>query len=184
MRKALPLAISGLLMIIVGAYMILRPDDFMSVVISLLGLYIVFDGIRSIISLVRYRTFFSSVVRSMAIIKGSLNTLLGAVIIVLAITNPMILLDIVIYIVAVDFLVTAVINFTDCMVLSRLDIGFGSLGLESVISFIFAIILFLFPGFIGSVIMTLLAAIILASGAVMLYAAIMRFLRNDGNEAY
>ena len=37
MRKAIPLAVSGLLMIFTGAYMILRPDGFLSVVIAMLG---------------------------------------------------------------------------------------------------------------------------------------------------
>ena len=184
MRKVLPLAISGILMVFVGGYMILRPDDFLSVVISILGLYIVFDGIRSIVSLVRYRTFFSSAVRTMAIIKAVLNTVIGVMIIVLAFANPSIILDIVVYIAATAFLLTAVINFIDCLVLSQADVGYGTLGLESVISFIASIMLFAFPGFIGSVIMTLFAAIILAAGAVMVYAAIMRYVAGkDENTA-
>ena len=163
MRKAIPLAVSGLLMIFTGAYMILRPDGFLSVVIAMLGLYIAFDGIRSAVSLIRFRTFFPGAVKT---------------------ANPSILLDIVIYIVAADFLATALINFIDCMILSRSGVYYGSLGLEAVLSFISSIVLFLFPGFIGSVVMTLLAAVILASGAVMVYAAVMYFIGKDGNGGF
>ena len=63
--------------------------------------------------------------------------------------------------------------------LSRLGIGYGSLGLESIVSFIVSLILFIFPHFVGSVIMTLFSAIILSSGAVLVYAAILRFMRRD-----
>lgn len=184
MRKAIPLAVSGLLMIFTGAYMILRPDGFLSVVIAMLGLYIAFDGIRSAVSLIRFRTFFPGAVRTAAIVKAVLNTVLGVVIIAIAATNPSILLDIVIYIVAADFLATALINFIDCMILSRSGVYYGSLGLETVLSFISSIVLFLFPGFIGSVVMTLLAAVILASGAVMVYAAVMYFIGKDGNGGF
>ena len=169
MRKALPLALSGLLMVFIGAYMIIRPDDFLSVVISLLGIYIVFDGVRSVISLLRFRSYFPSFVK----------IVLGIVIIALAISNPSALLSAVIYIVAAAFFITAVINFTDCIALSRLGIGYGSLGLESIVSFIVSLILFIFPHFVGSVIMTLFSAIILSSGAVLVYAAILRFMRRD-----
>ena len=179
MRKALPLALSGLLMVFIGAYMIIRPDDFLSVVISLLGIYIVFDGVRSVISLLRFRSYFPSFVKTLAAVKTVLNIVLGIVIIALAISNPSALLSAVIYIVAAAFLITAAINFTDCIALSRLGIGYGSLGLESIVSFIVSLILFIFPHFVGSVIMTLFSAIILSSGAVLVYAAILRFMRRD-----
>ena len=172
MRKAFPLAFSGLLMIFVGIYMIVRPDDFQAVVMAILGLYVVFDGVRSVISAVRYRTVFPSAIRTAALIKAVINVLLGLVVILIAFIKPTLLLTVVIYIVAADFLLTAVINFANSIALSRLGIGFGSLGLEAVLSFLFSLILFMFPGFIGSVVMTVFAALLFAAGAVMVFAAV------------
>ena len=171
MRKSIPLAVSGLLMAFVGCYMILRPDDFLSVVIGILGFYIVADGVRSAVSLIRFRSLFSGAVRTMAAVKAAVNAVLGLIVIALAISKPSLLLTIVIYLVAADFLFTAVMNFIDSMVLARSGMMYGTLGMEAVVSFIISIILFLFPGFIGSVVMTLLAALLLAAGAVMIYAA-------------
>ena len=159
-------------MIFVGIYMLVRPDDFQTVVMALLGIYIVFDGVRSLVSLMRYRSVFSPAVRMIDGIKTVVNIILGLVVMLIAFMRPSLLLTVVIYIIASDFLLTGVFNFINCMALSRMGMMFGSLGLEAVLSFLFAIILFMFPGFVGSVVMTLFAAILLASGAVMVFAAI------------
>ena len=172
MRKVFPLAFSGALMLFVGIYMIVRPDDFQAVVMAILGIYIVFDGVRSLVSLMRYRSIFSPAVRTIDGIKTVVNIILGPVVILIAFMRPTLLLTVVIYIIASDFLLTGIFNFINCMALSRLGMMFGSLGLEAVLSFLFAIILFMFPGFVGSVVMTLFAAILLASGAVMIFAAV------------
>ena len=172
MRKVFPLAFSGILMLFVGIYMIVRPDDFQAVVMAILGIYIVFDGVRSLVSLMRYRSIFSPAVRTIDGIKTVVNIILGLVVILIAFMRPTLLLTVVIYIIASDFLLTGIFNFINCMALSRLGMMFGSLGLEAVLSFLFAIILFMFPGFVGSVVMTLFAAILLASGAVMVFAAV------------
>ena len=64
----------------------------------------------------------------------------------------------------------------DLLALSKNDIPTGTLGLEAVLSFVFALILFLFPNFLTGIVMTVFAAILFASGIVMIYGSIVAML--------
>ena len=47
--------ISGLLMIFIGLYMIIRPNGFLTVVISAFGIYLIIDGVRTMLAVQRLR---------------------------------------------------------------------------------------------------------------------------------
>ena len=88
MKKYLPLFISGLLMIFVGLYMILRPDSFLTVVISVFGIYLIVDGIRTMIASYKLRDVFGRGLRNMSAAKALIDIILGVVVVIIAIASP------------------------------------------------------------------------------------------------
>ncbi len=172
MKKYLPLFISGLLMIFVGLYMILRPDSFLTVVISVFGIYLIVDGIRTMIASYKLRDVFGRGLRNMSAAKALIDIILGVVVVIIAIASPSLIPTLIVYIAAAAFLVSGIIDAVDLAFLSRAGIALNTLLLETVLSFVFSIILFLFPNFLTGVVMTLFAAILFASGAMMVYGSL------------
>ena len=116
---------------------------------------------------------------------SSLGTSSGLFVIIIAIAAPTLIPNLLVYIIAAAFLITGAVDLADMLLLSKAGVVGTGLGLETVLSFVFAILLFLFPSFLTGVVMTLFAAILLASGALMVYGSISsmvfsRRLRKDG----
>ncbi len=172
MKRYIPLMISGLLMIFVGLYMILRPDGFLTVVISAFGVYLAIDGIRTLIAAYRLKEQLGMRIRGLSMGKALINMLAGLFVIIIALAAPTLIPTVLVYIAAAAFLITGVVDVIDLVVISHAGITAPGLGLETVLSFIFSLILFMFPNFLTGVIMTLFAAVLFASGAMMIYGAI------------
>ena len=176
MRKAIPLAVSGLLMIFTGAYMILRPDGFLTVVISIFGVYLIIDAVRTLLLLRRMGDKAGRTFLGVSTGKAILNLVLGILVVIIALLVPRLIPTLVVYIAAAAFLITGVVDLFDLIALSRMDFIWPGMGLETVLSFVFSLVLFLFPNFLTGVVMTLFAAILLASGALMIYGAISQLV--------
>ena len=171
MKKYIPLLISGLLMIFVGLYMILKPSGFVTVVFSVFGIYLALDGVRTLISAQRLGSALGRF-RSVLIGRALLSMLVGLIVIIAAIAAPTLIPTLLVYIIAAAFLVAAAVDLADLLVMKKAGIPSGSLGLETLLSFVFSLLLFLFPNFLTGVVMTVFAAILFASGAVMAYGAV------------
>ena len=171
MFRIVTLLISALLMMFLGIYIIISPSDFLAVVVSIFALYIIFDGIRGIVSSIRFRALPGNI-RIPVLSKGIINTLLGAVLVFLAVSRSDSLPSFFIYIVAVDFLLTGIVNLFDYVMLSRQGIRIGTLGIETVLAFVLALLLFIFPSITATVVFSISGAVIFSAGVVMAYAVI------------
>ena len=185
MKKYLPLMVSGALMIFIGLYMLLHPDGFLTVVISAFGVYLALDGVRTLYAAIKLGDVIGRSFRKVAMGKAFLNMLVGLFVIIIAIAAPTLIPNLLVYIIAAAFLITGAVDLADMLLLSKAGVVGTGLGLETVLSFVFAILLFLFPSFLTGIVMTLFAAILLASGALMVYGSISsmvfsRRLRKDG----
>ena len=142
MKKYLPLLISGLLMIFIGLYMILRPSGFLSVVISAFGIYLIIDGVRTLLGAYRLKDIFGKGIRSVSMGKALLNMIAGIVVIIIAVAAPSLIPTMLVYLVAAAFVITGIVDVIELVVLSRAEIPAASLGLETILSFVFAIIIY------------------------------------------
>ena len=176
MRRIIPLLISGALMVFIGLYMRLRPSGFLNVVISAFGVYEVIDGVKTLIAVYKLREAFGSFVRSISFGKSLVSMIAGLAVIIIAIIAPNLIPTVIVYIIAAAFLFSGLVSIVDLLALSKNDIPTGTLGLEAVLSFVFALILFLFPNFLTGIVMTVFAAILFASGIVMIYGSIVAML--------
>lgn len=176
MRRIILLLISGALMVFIGLYMILRPSGFLTVVISAFGVYEVIDGVKTLIAVYKLREAFGSFVRSISFGKSLVSMIAGLAVIIIAIIAPNLIPTVIVYIIVAAFLFSGLVSIVDLLALSKNDIPTGTLGLEAVLSFVFALILFLFPNFLTGIVMTVFAAILFASGIVMIYGSIVAML--------
>ena len=184
MRKFLPFLVSGVLMLLIGLYMIIRPETFLTVVIALFGIYEAIDGLRSFIAIRRVNDVFGSVLRTVSYSKSVISMVVGLIVIIIAILAPNLIPTVIIYVIAASFLLAGVVNRIDLFAFSKNGLPFGPLGLETVLSLVFALILFLFPNVLTGIVLTVFAAVIFAGGAVMIYGAISAMIHaGRGNDS-
>ncbi len=172
MRKAIFQILLGILLITSGACMVLLPDSFQKVVMIILGIYLILSGLKTLIAAIRFRTAFSHSMNIVTWIKLAVNIIVGGVVIYFALTHPSILMNVVIYIIAASFLFSGIIDILDAFIIMHRGFNYSSYRFDGLMSVIVSILLFMFPGFIGSVVMNLLAAIIIVIGAVMIVSSI------------
>lgn len=162
-------------MLFIGIYMILCPSSFMAVTLSVFSVYMIFDGIRGIVSFFRFRDLPGGI-RSTVLSKSIVAIGAGIAIIAMSIARPDLLIPVFVYIAGAVFLAAGIVNLADYIILSRRGIKFGYLGIEVVLLFLLAVLLFLFPVFIGSTVISVFAALIFAAGAVSITSGIYSIL--------
>ena len=165
MRRAIGYLIAGLLLIFIGAFMIVSPGKFLAIGTAMFAVYMIFDGGRSLYAFFRY-TGISRGVRSAVVSKGIVNLLLGIAVIILTIASPDIVMTVLVYIVAADFLLTGLINLADFLVMRKAGLRLGLLGMESGLEIAIAARMFFFPMMMGSFAFSLAGAAIIAFGAI------------------
>ena len=84
-------------MLFIGVYMILCPSSFMAVTLSVFAVYMIFDGVRGIVSFFRFRDMPGGV-RSAVLGKSIITAGSGITIIAMAIARPDLLMPIFVYI--------------------------------------------------------------------------------------
>lgn len=171
MRHYVSLFITGALMLFTGIYMMLRPSTFVAVVLSVFAVYMIFDGVRGIMTALRFRTL-PQTIKNALFVKSAICILSGIAIIAISIAAENLLIPVFVYVSGAVFFVSGVINLTDYILLSRRGLNSGYLGFEIAFSFIIALLLFLFPNFIGTTVITIAAAIIFATGAVAITSGV------------
>ena len=126
-------------MLFIGIYMILCPSTFMAVTLSVFSVYMLFDGIRGIVSIFRFRNMANGI-RSAVLAKSIAAIGAGVTIIAISIARPDILIPVFVYIAGAVFLIAGIVNLADFIILSRSGIRFGYLGVEVVLLFLLAIL--------------------------------------------
>ena len=104
--------------------------------------------------------------------KAAVNIALGLITVIIAAVSPSLIPTVIIYLAAAAFILDGAVDLLDLMSLSKLGITVPALGLETLLSFVFALILFLFPRFLTGIVMTLFAAVLFASGVLMIYGSV------------
>ncbi len=81
----------------------------------------------------------------------------------------------VVYLIATELMVSGVLTLLDTIFLKKVNVvGLGFyLGSDIAVSMIFAILLYMFPAFIGTTVITILGVIVLLVGAGMFFSGIL-----------
>ena len=164
-------AISSALIMALGIFIIVRPDNFLAVVTAAFALYLAVDGVRTLLATFRFRQLSRRIVLP-AYIKGGVNVALGIALVVIAVRHRADFSKWLVYLIAADFLLTAVVDAIEFWLFRKAKEDTGAIGMNAVLSLVLSILLFIFPSISASVFFSVFGALVFSCGAVMLYALI------------
>lgn len=150
---------------ILGIYMMFQGDSFAKAFVALLGLGMVSTGVNSLVSVRIYALGPRN--RSALIIKGLVNIAVGVLVIFLSLSTKSFSTHILLYILAVQLLISAFIALLQAFFLRKGNISVAPLLSEAFFSFVLAALFFAFPSQISSLLIKLVGAVLLASGIGM-----------------
>ncbi len=158
-------AVLASILAILGVYMMFQGESFAKAFVALLGVGMVITGINSLISLRIYALGPRN--RSALIIKGLVNIGVGALVIILALSTKNFSTHLLLYILAVQLLISALISVFQAFFLRKGNISVAPLLSEALFSLVLAILFFAFPTQIGSLLLKLVGVVLLSSGIAM-----------------
>jgi uncharacterized membrane protein HdeD (DUF308 family) len=158
-------AVLAAILAILGFYMMFQGDSFAKAFVALPGLGMVVTGANALISMRIYALGPRS--RSALIIKGLVNIAVGVLVIVLSLSTKNFSTHILLYILAVQLLISAFISLFQAFSLRKGNVSVAPLLSEALFSVVLAVLFFAFPTQIGSLLLKLVGVVLLASGLAM-----------------
>lgn len=150
---------------ILGIYMMFQGDSFAKAFVALLGLGMVITGVNSLISMRIYTLGPRN--RGTMIIKGIVNIAVGILVIVLSLSTKDFSTHMLLYILAVQLLLSAFISLFQAFYLRKGNVSVAPLLSEALFSVVLAVLFFAFPTQIGGLVLKLVGVVVLASGLAM-----------------
>jgi hypothetical protein len=178
MKKLISNSIIGALIVALGVFVLLKPDAFLKTLVIVFGIYILLEGLSSVIYCFKLKGFKS--VFTLSLIKALLNLFIGILVTYFAFTSDGgTVTTWVVYLIATELLLSGVLTVIDHFYLKKIDVLSFSffLGSDAIVSIIFAILLYIFPSVIGSTFITILGVLVLLFGAVMVFSGILAYVK-------
>jgi len=158
-------AVIATILSLLGVYMMFQGDSFAKAFVALLGLGMGITGINSLLSMRIYTLGPRN--KGALIIKGFVNIGVGVLVIVLSLSTKDFSTHILLYILAVQLLLSAFISLFQAFFLRKGNVSVAPLLSEALFSVVLAVLFFAFPSQIGSLLLKLVGVVLLASGIAM-----------------
>lgn len=170
MKSSIYFLLIGILVSILGIFMLVSPNTVINFIAVLFACYLIFDGLKSLYLLFKIRKANAKSLKTTVLIKSIANILIGVISIIVALKVPTMIMNLIVYLIAVSLIIDAVINIFDGRLLSKsgLELSANSLYVEAGIGFIFGLIMIIFPQLMGKTGMMILSIIVLAIGIMTL----------------
>lgn len=178
MKKLIGQSIYGALIIALGLFVLLKPDTFLKTLVLVIGLAVLFEGLFSL-----FYSFYLKAHRfvfRLSLIKALLNLFIGIIVVYFTLTyTGHEITTWIVYLVAIELIISGIFTFVDMIFLKRLGVLSlkGVLSSDFIFSIGFGILLFIFPNFMGSSIVTLIGIFILLSGVTWIFSGIIMYLK-------
>lgn len=159
--------ITGLIITLLGGYIIFQTENFIQLLVICIGIYAFIIGVFAIIAGLRIREDRAR--RRTIIIRGLLNMIVGGIAIGLPLLFAGLTWTIMLYVVAFQFVVAAVLEFVVAYQLRQNRLPMGPALFGGFISLAFAALLFAAPEFLGLTLVWAFGLIILLVGLFTIY---------------
>ena len=184
MKSAVLLWIEGILAVVFGVFIIVRPAAVLSIAVLVFSIILAFRGIMRLVDAIRFRKSAVQVVVDgksidLGIQKRIRETLLtdGIIAFVIGIASFIVgisafrnggvsLMKGVVYAVAVGFLITGIANLIESHSLKPYPALHSIYHSSSIAYIVAAVILFVFPFFVGQTFMTVFGVIVITAGII------------------
>ncbi|MGH0052658.1 MAG: HdeD family acid-resistance protein [Sphaerochaetaceae bacterium] len=158
--------IIGALVSAVGIFLMFQQDSFMKIFISLLGIILAGSGVSNLVTLKGFGLGNRS--RVMTIVKALLSIVVGLIALIVPLSAATISWTVLLYIIGIQLLFSAGVSFLDAILLRKSDRSLSPLFTEGIFSLVVAILLFVFPQQIGSMLLKLFGLLFIVSGIGMI----------------
>lgn len=152
----------GVLLIALGVFMLVREDLVKQILVIALGLSALMSSIVSLVTLKRFQ--FSRFSFSSTLFKGITGIIIGVLAIILPLFAAESVWDVIMYILASQFIIASFVLYTDSFVLRKTAFASRPLVIEATISLVLALLLFIFPRESAALFILLLAIIVIVVG--------------------
>lgn len=155
----------GSLLVVLGIYLMFQQESFVRIFISILGLFLVGSGVASLFAL---RTYTLGRRTKMAtLIQALISIVLGLVAFFVPLSAANVSWTLLLTLIAIELIFSAIISFLDALLLRKSELPVSALLSEGVFSLVVAILLFVFPKQIGSMLLKLVGVVLIAMGLGM-----------------
>lgn len=159
MKKLILNIIYALIPLTFAVLLLAFPSRTASILFIMLSVFILYGSLKELYFILKV-DMLSDRLRLISVIKNAINIILSVVVLFLSFSKPDVLMDVVVYIIAIDLLLTAISDSVDYIVLRRLGF-YDIVALDVILRYVFAILMFMFPSFISSTFIKIVAIIIL-----------------------
>ena len=164
-KKWLGQLLIGLVIVAAGVFILVRTESFLQIFVIILGLAAIINGSLALISMNRYA--FGKYNRNATIVKGILGLVVGVLAVVLPLATAETTWMIFIYILAGQMLISAFITLVASASVRRQKLAATPMVQEALVNLVLAVILFLFPRSLGTLLINILGIIVIAVGATI-----------------
>lgn len=161
----------AILILIAGVFVLIRQDLFKQIFVISLGVAVVIVSVVSLIMLGRYA--FTPFYYRSTLMKGVLGLIVGVLAIVMPLSTAETIWTIILYILAAQLVLGALISFVDVIALRKLGYKSSYHIWEGVISLVIAVVLFIFPQELATMLVTIVGLIIIVIGLTLALIAIL-----------
>ncbi len=172
MKRAVYFLVIGLAFIAIGIFMWAKTATFMNVISILFSIYLIFDGGKSLVTLPKLNGVNNKGLKISLVVKAIVEILVGIIAIIVVASHWQadwrnnIALKAMAYLIGVNFLVTAIVDFADWIVLAKNKFKAGGLLVEAGLDCVFGILFCIFPQNLSHAIIVIIAVLIIIAGVL------------------
>jgi uncharacterized membrane protein HdeD (DUF308 family) len=152
----------GLLLIAAGCFILFQNEAFVRVLVMLLGALAVVNGVIALTTMNRYSLGIFT--RNATLVKGILSLVVGILAVVMPIFTAQATWMVFIYVLACQILLSGLVTLLDAFVLRSSNFNVSRMVVEGFVSLIVAVILFLFPQSVGTLLVRILGITVVVVG--------------------
>ncbi len=154
--------VMGIVFVLLGLVMLFSPGVFAVVLVVCIGIAALVNGVLNIVTV--SRLIDDKRFKTAVIIRAVLSIVVGILAIIFPVASTKIALVTIAYIIAIELIISALIEIYEIWQLRKANIPFGIYITEIVISIVLAILLFLVPKNIGILIIRIAGVLVVLGG--------------------
>ncbi len=184
MKRFLYFLALGLLLVALGIYIWANPTTFINLVTILLGIYLIFDGLKTFYLLFKISQDSKKAglkkangelakgIKITMVVKALLNIIIGILGLVIVATSQDAVVKIIMIVIGVDFIVSGIIDLVEYFSFKAKGFDSGSVLVEGIVGIALGILFCIFPEIIGETALRIVSIVVMMIGVISVCHAI------------
>ena len=166
MKNLIGMIFPYIVMLCSGVVFLIFPDQIASIFVLVFSIYLIFTSLKNIIVLngINRREHLKGIFK-ISFTKDIVVIILSVLTIFFVMGDNARALSLMVYLIAFSFFITALCDLIDEYKLKKMNLR-ENIGFDVIVHFILSAIVLLFPHLVGSIFMTLIAILLIVSGAI------------------